>query len=65
MFKSLSMERTTTSPEFMTGTLQDITERKQDEETLRVLARTDPLTGLLNRDAILGELEMRMERNWG
>lgn len=44
----------------MTGTLQDITERKQDEETLRVLARTDPLTGLLNRDAVLGELEMRM-----
>jgi diguanylate cyclase (GGDEF)-like protein/PAS domain S-box-containing protein len=44
----------------MTGTLQDITERKQDEETLRVLARTDPLTGLLNRDAILGELEERM-----
>ena len=44
----------------MTGTLQDITERKQDEETLRVLARTDPLTGLLNRDAILGELDMRM-----
>jgi diguanylate cyclase (GGDEF)-like protein/PAS domain S-box-containing protein len=44
----------------ITGTLQDITERKQDEETLRVLARTDPLTGLLNRDAILGELEVRM-----
>jgi diguanylate cyclase (GGDEF)-like protein/PAS domain S-box-containing protein len=44
----------------MTGTLQDITERKQDEETLRVLARTDPLTGLLNRDAILNELDMRM-----
>jgi diguanylate cyclase (GGDEF)-like protein/PAS domain S-box-containing protein len=44
----------------VTGTLQDITERKQDEETLRVLARTDPLTGLLNRDAILGELDMRM-----
>jgi len=44
----------------MTGTLQDITERKQDEETLRVLARTDPLTGLLNRDAVLGELDMRM-----
>ena len=44
----------------ITGTLQDITERKQDEETLRVLARTDPLSGLLNRDAILGELEARM-----
>ena len=42
------------------GTLQDITERKQAEETLRVQARTDPLTGLLNRDAILGELDERM-----
>ena len=44
----------------LTGTLQDITERKQAEETLRVQARTDPLTGLLNRDAILGELETRL-----
>ncbi len=43
----------------LTGTLQDITERKRAEETLRVQARTDPLTGLLNRDAILGELS-----NW-
>ncbi|MDG6347580.1 EAL domain-containing protein [Luteimonas sp. 8-5] len=40
----------------LTGTLQDITERKRAEEALRVQARTDPLTGLLNRDAILGEL---------
>src|SRR5690606_16569704 len=40
----------------LTGTLQDITERKHAEELLRVQARTDPLTGLLNRDAILGEL---------
>lgn len=45
----------------ITGTLQDITERKHAEETLRVQARTDPLTGLLNRDAILGELGARME----
>ncbi|HSR66244.1 MAG TPA: PAS domain S-box protein, partial [Xanthomonadaceae bacterium] len=44
----------------MTGTLQDITERKQAEETLRVQARTDPLTSLLNRDAILGELDARL-----
>lgn len=44
----------------ITGTLQDITERKQSEETLRVQARTDPLTGLLNRDAVLEELEMRL-----
>ncbi|MGN6112630.1 MAG: sensor domain-containing protein [Luteimonas sp.] len=40
----------------LTGTVQDITERKRAEESLRVQARTDPLTGLLNRDAILGEL---------
>ncbi len=45
----------------LTGTLQDITDRKQGEETLRVLARTDPLTGLMNRDAILGELEQRLQ----
>ena len=38
----------------LTGTLQDITVRKQAEETLRVQARTDPLTGLLNRDARAG-----------
>ena len=44
----------------LTGTLQDITERKQEQETLRVRARTDPLTGLLNRDAMLYELESRM-----
>ena len=42
------------------GTLQDITERKQAEETLRIQARTDPLTGILNRDAILGELDARL-----
>lgn len=45
----------------ITGTLQDITERKQDEETLRVQARTDPLTGLMNRDAILGEIGARLQ----
>ncbi|WP_166208681.1 putative bifunctional diguanylate cyclase/phosphodiesterase [Cognatiluteimonas telluris] len=44
----------------VTGTLQDITRRKQAEETLRVQARTDPLTGLLNRDAVLSELSERL-----
>ncbi|RFP60929.1 EAL domain-containing protein [Luteimonas weifangensis] len=44
----------------VTGTLQDITERKQAEETLRIQARSDPLTGLLNRDAALGELQTRL-----
>ncbi len=45
----------------LAGTLQDITERKLAEETLRVQARTDPLTGLMNRDAALSELEARLE----
>ncbi|MCW4455129.1 EAL domain-containing protein [Flavobacterium sp. MXW15] len=42
------------------GTLQDITERKQAEETLRIQARTDPLTGIMNRDAVLGDLGQRL-----
>ena len=44
----------------ITGTIQDVTRQKQDEETLRVQARTDPLTGLLNRDAIRAELAERL-----
>src|SRR5690606_527208 len=43
----------------ITGTLQDITERMLERETLRARARTDPLTGLLNRDAMLYEIETR------
>ncbi len=44
----------------ITGTVQDVTRQKQDEETLRVQARTDPLTGLLNRDAIRAALAERL-----
>lgn len=44
-------------PARLTGTLQDITQRRQIEEALRSQARTDPLTGLFNRDGILTELE--------
>ncbi|MGH8030133.1 MAG: putative bifunctional diguanylate cyclase/phosphodiesterase, partial [Arenimonas sp.] len=44
----------------ITGTLQDITARKDEEERLRVMARTDPLTGLLNRDGAMAELRGRM-----
>ena len=40
----------------ITGTLQDITTSKHGEQNLRVLARSDPLTGLLNRDAMLEEI---------
>ena len=40
----------------LSGTIQDITQRKLAEDVLRIQARTDPLTGLMNRDAILSEL---------
>lgn len=42
------------------GTLQDISLDKRAEETLRIQARTDPLTGLMNRDAVLSELGARL-----
>lgn len=45
----------------LSGTLQDITERKCAEESLRVLARTDALTGLMNRDAALAALATRLD----
>ena len=44
----------------LSGTLQDITERKQAEQTLRMQAQTDALTGLMNRDAILEQIALRM-----
>ena len=44
----------------ITGTLQDISADKRAEETLRIQARTDPLTGLMNRDAVLNELGTRL-----
>ncbi|WP_052100927.1 sensor domain-containing protein [Novilysobacter arseniciresistens] len=44
----------------LTGTLQDITDRKHAEEHLRIRARTDPLTGLLNRDAVRAEVDARL-----
>jgi diguanylate cyclase (GGDEF)-like protein len=44
----------------LTGTLQDVTRHKHAEEQLHIQARTDPLTGLLNRDALLGELDERL-----
>ena len=48
-------------PARVTGTVQDVTQRRQIEEALRSQARTDPLTGLYNRDGILGELERRLD----
>ena len=51
------LDRKDPSGQSLTGTVSDISERKMVEDTLRKQARTDPLTGLLNRDAILDELQ--------
>ncbi len=45
----------------VSGTLQDISDSKQQEERLRRQALTDPLTGLANRDAALEELSRALE----
>jgi diguanylate cyclase (GGDEF)-like protein/PAS domain S-box-containing protein len=45
----------------VSGTLQDISESKQQQEQLRRQALTDPLTGLANRDAALEELGRALE----
>lgn len=55
------VERGNPASSRISGTLQDISVDKQAEETLRIQARTDPLTGLMNRDAILTELGARLE----
>lgn len=51
------LDRKDPSGQCVTGTIADISERKLVENALRKQARTDPLTGLLNRDAILDELQ--------
>lgn len=45
----------------VSGTLQDVSETKQQQERLRRQALTDPLTGLANRDAVLEELGRALE----
>jgi diguanylate cyclase (GGDEF)-like protein len=45
----------------ISGTLQDISETKEQQELLRRQALTDPLTGLANRDAVLEELGRSLE----
>jgi diguanylate cyclase (GGDEF)-like protein/PAS domain S-box-containing protein len=48
------------TPTQLLSLFSDITELKQAEETLRVQAQTDVLTGLMNRDAILRQLDTRL-----
>ena len=51
------LDRKDPSGQCLSGTVTDISDRKIVEDNLRKQARTDPLTGLLNRDAILDELQ--------
>lgn len=47
-------------PSTIIVTLDDVTERRREEEDLRRRATVDPLTGLLNRAALLEEMEARL-----
>jgi diguanylate cyclase (GGDEF)-like protein len=48
------------NPICLTGTIQDITERKHAEEQIRLLAYYDALTGLPNRRLFLQQLEQAL-----
>jgi diguanylate cyclase (GGDEF)-like protein len=48
------------NPVSLTGTIQDITERKHAEEQIRLLAYYDALTGLPNRRFFLQQLEQAL-----
>ena len=46
----------------LTAVIRDVTERKRFESELRILATTDPLTGLSNRRAFLAAAERELAR---
>lgn len=48
------------SSDLFNGTIEDIDSSKRIERDLRQQAQTDPLTGLLNRNAISDELQARL-----
>jgi diguanylate cyclase (GGDEF)-like protein len=47
-------------PSTIIVTMEDVTERRREEDDLRRRASCDPLTGLLNRAALLDEMEARL-----
>jgi diguanylate cyclase (GGDEF)-like protein len=49
-------------PSTIIVTLDDVTERRRQEDDLRRRASRDPLTGLLNRGALMEEVEARLAR---
>jgi len=49
-------------PSTIIVTLEDVTERRREEADLLRRANYDPLTGLLNRAAVLEEMEARLAR---
>lgn len=49
-------------PTFLVGCAQDITQHKQAEERLRIMATTDEMTGLRNRRHFMEQLQQEVER---
>ncbi|WP_291328321.1 diguanylate cyclase [Desulfovibrio sp. UCD-KL4C] len=47
---------------WVVGTIRDVTERKEAEDSLRKLATTDPLTGLSNRRFFMEKAEEEVEK---
>ncbi|MFA9480394.1 EAL domain-containing protein [Phycisphaerales bacterium AB-hyl4] len=47
----------------MSGSIQDVTDRKRLEDELRAAARIDKLTGLPNRALLMDRLQQAIERN--
>lgn len=60
--RGISMHNEATDkPYRFAGSLTDITDRKRDEEALIYEATHDPLTGLLNRQALMNQLFVELE----
>ncbi len=59
---SLSIDRVSVNGEgLLLSTIMDVTERRKMEKQIAKMANTDPLTGLLNRAAFSGRLDLAMK----